>query len=98
MSEVLEAVMLLCFGLSWPISLIKNIKARSAKAMSLQFSLLIVIGYLAGIIAKLMSQGINYVLFIYFFNLAIVLANIGVYFFNKQLDSKAEKAALKVTA
>ena len=58
--------------------------------MSLQFSLLIVAGYLAGITAKLMTQGINYVLIIYFFNLAIVTANIVVYFINKRLDEKAE--------
>ena len=41
MSEMLETVMLICFGLSWPISVYKNIKARSAKGMSLGFILLI---------------------------------------------------------
>ena len=39
MTEVLESVMLICFGLSWPISVIKNIKAHTAKNMSLKFIL-----------------------------------------------------------
>lgn len=27
MSDILEATMLVCFGLSWPINLMKNIKS-----------------------------------------------------------------------
>ena len=49
MKEALEAIMLICFGLSLPISLIKNVKAKSAKNMSFRFILLIIIGYIAGI-------------------------------------------------
>jgi len=52
MSNALEAMMLICFGLSWPISVYKNIKSHSAKNMSFRFNLLIIIGYLAGILAN----------------------------------------------
>lgn len=52
MAELLESTMLICFGLSWPMNLAKNIKAKSAKNMSLQFILLIITGYIAGITAK----------------------------------------------
>jgi len=38
MANLLETVMLVCFGFSWPMAVIKNYKARSAKAMSLYFS------------------------------------------------------------
>ena len=86
MSEFLEAMMLICFGLSWPINLVKNVRARSAKAMSLQFILLIIFGYVAGITAKLINHRINYVLAVYFFNLAIVSCNLVVYFYNRRLD------------
>ena len=44
MKEILEAIMLICFGLSWPVSLIKNIKAKSAKSMNIYFTLLIIVG------------------------------------------------------
>lgn len=93
MSEILEATMLVCFGFSWPLNLIKNIRARSAKGMSLQFILLIIAGYVAGITAKLMNHRINYVLAVYFINLAIVSCNVVVYFHNRRLDAIAEKSA-----
>lgn len=88
--ELLEAAMLICFGLSWPISLIKNIRARSARHMSLQFILLICVGYIAGIAAKLLRGAVSYVLIAYLINFIIVAANIAVYFLNRRLDRRAE--------
>lgn len=88
MTNILEAFMLICFGLSWPLSLYKNIKAKTAKSMSLQFTLLIITGYVAGIIAKIINNSINYVLVIYILNLVIVSANIVVYFINSRYDKK----------
>lgn len=95
MTNFLEAAMLICFGLSWPLSLYKNIKAKSAKNMSLQFTLLIITGYIAGITAKIVSHNINYVLAIYLLNLVIVSANIIVYFINKRYDKENEKTSVK---
>lgn len=86
MSEILEAIMLICFGLSWPISVMKNIRAKTARSMSLQFTLLIITGYISGITAKLISGRINYVLIVYFINLVAVSANLVVYFINKRYD------------
>ena len=88
MTNFLEAFMLICFGLSWPLSLYKNIKAKTAKSMSLQFTLLIITGYISGIIAKIVNNNFNYVLVIYFLNLIIVSANIVVYFINLRYDKK----------
>jgi F0F1-type ATP synthase assembly protein I len=86
MKEALEAIMLICFGLSWPINLIKNLKAKSAKNMSSKFILLIMLGYIAGIFAKLISHSYNYVLIIYLINLFIVSGNLVIYFINKKYD------------
>lgn len=86
MASALEATMLICFGFSWPINLIKNLKAKTAKSMSLKFLLLIIFGYVAGITAKLINHNFNYVLAIYFLNLAIVSVNLVVYFINKRYD------------
>lgn len=91
MTEILEATMLLCFGCSWPLSVYKNIKAKSAKAMSLQFILLIIVGYIAGICAKLVSHKINYVMVVYLFNLAVVSLNLVIYFVNLRYDRMEEK-------
>ncbi len=86
MSEVLESVMLICFGLSWPVSVVKNIKAHTAKSMSLPFILLIMTGYIAGISAKLINHNYSYVLVIYFINLLAVSMNLVVYFINRNYD------------
>ena len=51
MAEILETVMLLCFGFSWPVSLVKNMRAGSARSTSVAFMCLILVGYFAGIAA-----------------------------------------------
>lgn len=90
MTQVLEATMLICFGFSWPMSVYKNYKARTAKSMSLPFTLLIISGYIAGISAKIYSHTFNYVLVVYILNLLIVSANVAVYFINRKHDNESE--------
>lgn len=96
MSQLLEAAMLICFGCSWPMNLIKNIKCKSAKSMSLPFILLITAGYIAGISAKLITHQINYVLVVYILNIIIVSMNIAVYFYNRRLDKKSDGKVITV--
>ncbi|MBQ9134191.1 MAG: hypothetical protein IJX64_06635 [Clostridia bacterium] len=91
MSSVFETIMLICFGLSWPLNVIKAYKARTAKGTSLPFILLIITGYIAGITAKLVTQQINYVLVVYLLNLAIVSLNVAVYFRNAALDKSTKR-------
>lgn len=88
MGSIFETVMLLCFGFSWPMNLIKAYNAKTAKGTSLPFILLIIIGYVAGITAKIVTGQTNYVLAAYVLNLAIVLLNLVVYFRNSTLDKK----------
>lgn len=93
MSEVLESIMLLCFGFSWPMSLIRNIKAKTAKNMSIGFIALIIVGYIAGITAKVCDHNFGFVLYVYVLNLAVVGANLIVYFINCSYDRKKKKIA-----
>lgn len=88
MGSIFESIMLICFGLSWPLNVIKAYRARTARGTSLPFILLIITGYIAGIIAKLVAGQVNYVLIVYFLNLAIVSVNVLVYFRNVSLDRK----------
>ena len=88
MGSILETVMLVCFGFSWPLNVIKAYRAKTAKGTSLPFILLITAGYIAGISAKLITGQINYVLIAYILNLAIVSLNVVVYFRNVSLDKK----------
>ena len=90
-APILETIMLVCFGFSWPMNLIKAYKARTAKSTSLPFVLLIIAGYIAGISAKIIMGNINYVLVAYLLNLAIVSLNLVVYFRNVALDKQVNK-------
>lgn len=56
MSEILEIIMIVSFGASWPMNVIKSYKARTAKGKSLAFLLLIFFGYIAGIASKFMNE------------------------------------------
>ncbi len=89
MASILETAMLVCFGLSWPINLVKSIKSKTAKATSLKFLLLITVGYLCGIAAKVVSHQFNYVLAVFLLYLLVVAANLVVYFINKRRDKNA---------
>lgn len=99
-AHLLEASMLICFGFSWPLNVIKAYKARTAKGSSLAFIILIISGYVAGISAKFINHQINYVLGVYFLNLLIVSANVAVYVRNRSLDKEktrlAEESVLKM--
>lgn len=77
MAQILETIMLICFGLSWPISLVKTIRDKE-KTGNLPFMCLILLGYTAGIVAKLMTVGTNFVFFVYLLNIVMVLANFAV--------------------
>lgn len=86
MADILEMVMLICFGFSWPINFRKAYRTKSTKGISLMFFILIEIGYFSGISAKLISGNLTYVIFFYVLNTVTVGANIVLYFINKRKE------------
>ena len=88
MAELLEAIMLICFGLSWPLNAYKNYRAGTAVGTSWQFIAPITAGYFAGIAAKFVSGNLNWVLIVYFINVVCIAANWLVYFRNRRLDAQ----------
>ncbi len=98
MSEILEVIMILSFGASWPLNVIKSYKARTTKGKSLAFLCLIFFGYVAGIISKLLNDAYMmsfsskwYVLFFYVLNLIMVGIDICLYIRNYGYDRKTYK-------
>ena len=100
MAEIFEIIMIVSFGASWPLNVMKSYKARTARGKSLGFLLLIFFGYVAGIVAKLVNENYMaeigtkwYVLFFYVLNFLMVGADLVLYVRNRRLDALAEKNA-----
>jgi hypothetical protein len=86
MSELLEAIMVISFGISWPVSIIKSLTSRTAKGKSQFFMFMILFGYGAGIASKLVSGKITYVFIFYVLNFIMVGIDTVLYFRNRKLD------------
>ncbi len=95
MKEICELIMLICFGLSWPISVYKSFKSRSTAGKSVVFIIAIIFGYIAGIAGKLIGGQINYVLLLYGVNLLMVSLDFVLYFINLNRARRAVKFATK---
>ncbi len=91
MSEIFEVMMLICFGISWPISVIKSLRSKSTKGKSLVFTVVIILGYICGIASKITSGVATYVLWLYIINLVIVTADLIIGAINKINENKKQK-------
>ena len=79
-----EILMLLCFGAAWPLSIYKSFTSRQNAGKSLWFLCVIVIGYAAGILHKLLYS-FDRVIYLYILNGLMVLADIALYLRNRRL-------------
>ena len=89
MSQFLEALMVISFGISWPLSIYKSYKSGTSKGKSLFFLLFILFGYACGIFSKITSGAITYVFLFYVLNFVMVGTDILLYFRNRRLESAA---------
>lgn len=74
-----EISMLLCFGASWPVAVLKTYKTKSVKGKSLLFLFLILLGYVFGIIHKVIYN-FDYVIWLYVANGVLVFADMALWF------------------
>lgn len=93
MSTILEIVMLLSFGVSWPISIRKSYKARTTKGKSVIFLCLVIFGYASGIASKFTNEAYMasfatkwYVLIFYFLNMSMCGIDLSIYIRNYKID------------
>ena len=89
MAEFFEILMIVSFGFSWPLNVIKSYKARTTKGKSLFFLILIFVGYIFGITSKLLAPSFKwYVMFFYLLNITMVGLDLLLYVRNYMLDKK----------
>ncbi len=100
---IMETMMVVCFGISWPLNIVKAWRSKTAKGTSIMFYFFIWIGYIFAMTGKFALIYDNaplpwyetvkwYVMFFYVVNILMVSAGIIIYFRNKLLDiEKAKK-------
>jgi hypothetical protein len=86
LANILESAMLVSFGLAWPANIVKSWQTRSTRGKSLLFLVIVLMGYVFGIAAKLVNGEINYVLAFYLLDVALVLTDVLIYCRNLKLD------------
>jgi hypothetical protein len=83
---IFEAAMLMCFAAAWPFSIYRSWKSRTSHGKSLFFMLIVVMGYIFGIMNKFLMNDINYVLAFYVLDMALVCIDVSIYLRNRHLD------------
>lgn len=94
LSHILEAVMLICFGASWPMAIIKTIKAKNPAGKSVIFLFLVEIGYLSGLTNKLIYNPSDYVTWLYLLNLLMVGVDLVLTIYYKRRNDNRLKHAV----
>lgn len=69
--SIFEAAMLICFGASWPFAVLKTYKSKCVKGKSRLFLILIILGYICGMINKILNS-VDIVFWLYVVNLLLV--------------------------
>ena len=99
MTDLLETLMILCFGLSWPLSIRKSLISHTDKGKSLIFEFVIWIGYIFGIIRKFMlwhaaTAPLDWLFYLswvfYVLNFLEITVDMGLYFRNMKFDKAAD--------
>ena len=80
--------MLICFGISWPISIIKSIRTKIVAGKSPLFMAVLIIGYTSGITHKMLYSR-DWITALYAINLVMVAFDLFLYY--KYLPNKIDK-------
>lgn len=85
LGQICESIMLVAFGLSWPISIMKSYRLKFVGGKSLLFLIFIVIGYAAGTAAKFIKAAdtgnpLDFSTWLYIVNGILVGVDVTLYF------------------
>lgn len=88
--ELLEAGMVVCFGVAWPISIRKSVKSKTSRGKSLAFLIIVIVGYLLGITRKVLTGSYQISFYAYCLNILMVSADAVIWFYNYQKYDKPQ--------
>lgn len=87
-APIFEILMLISFGVAWPISIVKSLKSKSTGGKSVIFSFVILFGYACGLMNNMLNK-ITLAFPFYILNIITVTTDTCIWFHNR----KREKAA-----
>lgn len=91
--SIFEALMLLCFGISWPFSIAKALRTKLVTGKSPAFMAIVCLGYLCGMIHKL-RYSLDPVILLYFANFVMVAFDLFLYYrYSRVANTTAGPAA-----
>lgn len=88
-----ETIMLIIFGMSWPVNISKSLKSKTTLGKSIAYEYLVIAGYLFGVVAKVLYYKQNgylqYSLIFYIIDILLVTTDVLIYYRNLRLDKAA---------
>lgn len=71
--------MLICFGISWPISIAKSLRTKTVRGKSPLFMSIVCVGYMSGVVHKIMYS-FDMVTVLYAANMIMVAFDLFLYY------------------
>ena len=98
-SYLFEALMLICFGMSWPANIYKSLRTRFVRGKSPLFMALVSLGYASGVLHKILNPpgadapGLaRYVIILYAINFVLVTSDLFLYYrFRHNVEERQRK-------
>jgi lipopolysaccharide export LptBFGC system permease protein LptF len=87
--SIFEIIMLVCFGSAWPFSIYKSYRSGTNKGKSLFFLIVILVGYVSGVLHKLLYN-FDLVIWLYALNGLLVSVDLLLYWRNSKRGSPAK--------
>ena len=92
--SIFEVIMLVCFGFSWPFAILKTIRVKNPAGKSYLFMSLVIIGYLAGCVHKILYNK-DFVLWLYLLNTLLVATDLVLCLYYQNRLNRAAKNQLE---
>ena len=83
---IFEVGMMLCFAAAWPFNIARAWRARTAIGSSPWFMVVIEVGYILGMINKVVNDDVNYVFACYVLDFILVRSGLAIFVRNTAID------------
>ncbi len=81
LAEIFEFAMLFAFGFSWPFAILKTYRAKRVEGKSPHFMMIVIFGYVCGILAHVVEGTKLWLCFVYLLDIALVSTDLILYYY-----------------